>query len=92
MVRARRKLKIKGLRLHDLRHEATSSLSEKGLTPTEVSTMTGHKTPNTLKRYTHLDVTAIARELDSGLRGGAQPATIAAVDPLLPFASSRQNA
>lgn len=63
VVRARRKLKIKDLRLHDLRHEATSSLFEKGLTPIEVSTMTGHKTLTTLKRYTHPDVTDIAKKL-----------------------------
>ena len=62
VVRARRKLNIKDPRLHDLRYEATSALFEKGLTPIEVSAMTGHKTLNTLKRYTHPDVTAIARK------------------------------
>lgn len=61
--RARDKLGIKNLRLHDLRHEATSKLFEKGLSPMEVATMTGHKTLNTLKRYTHPNVTMIARKL-----------------------------
>jgi integrase len=63
VVRARRRLGIEDLRLHDLRHEATSSLFEKGLSPIEVSTMTGHKTLNTLKRYTHPRVMDIAKKL-----------------------------
>ena len=61
--RARAKLGIKNLRLHDLRHEATSQLFEKGLSAIEVATMTGHKTLNTLKRYTHPNVTEIAKKL-----------------------------
>ncbi len=63
MLRACKKLNLKDLRLNDLRHEATSKLFEKGLSPIEVATMTGHKTLNTLKRYTHPDVTEIARKL-----------------------------
>ncbi|HKJ07837.1 MAG TPA: site-specific integrase [Gammaproteobacteria bacterium] len=42
------------LRFHDLRHEATSRLFEKGLNPMEVASITGHKTLQMLKRYTHL--------------------------------------
>lgn len=45
---------IKDLRFHDLRHEATSRLFEKGLNPMQVSSITGHKTLQMLKRYTHL--------------------------------------
>ncbi len=45
---------LRGLRFHDLRHEATSRLFEKGLNPMEVSAITGHKTLQMLKRYTHL--------------------------------------
>ena len=45
---------IEGLTFHDLRHEATSRLFEKGLNPMEVATITGHKTLQMLKRYTHL--------------------------------------
>ena len=45
---------IEGLTFHDLRHEATSRLFEKGLNPMEVSAITGHKTLQMLKRYTHL--------------------------------------
>ena len=45
---------LAGLRFHDLRHEATSRLFERGLNPMEVSAITGHKTLQMLKRYTHL--------------------------------------
>ena len=45
---------IKGLTFHDLRHEATSRLFEKGLNPMQVAAITGHKTLQMLKRYTHL--------------------------------------
>ena len=38
-----RKVKINDLHFHDLRHEATSRLFEKGLNPVEVATITGHK-------------------------------------------------
>ena len=37
-----------------LRHEATSRLFEKGLNPLEVVTITSHKDPKMLMRYTHL--------------------------------------
>lgn len=45
---------IDGLRFHDLRHEATSRLFEKGFNMMEVATITGHKCLSMLKRYTHL--------------------------------------
>ncbi|WP_205736261.1 site-specific integrase [Acidiferrobacter sp. SPIII_3] len=45
---------ITGLTFHDLRHEATSRLFEKGLNPMQVAAITGHKTLQMLKRYTHL--------------------------------------
>ncbi len=45
---------LKDLRFHDLRHEATSRLFEKGLNPMQVAAITGHKTLQMLKRYTHL--------------------------------------
>ncbi|MDT0499073.1 tyrosine-type recombinase/integrase [Algiphilus sp. W345] len=50
--RACRRAGIVGLRLHDLRHEATSRLFELGLDMMEVSAITGHKTLDMLKRYT----------------------------------------
>ena len=41
-------------RWHDLRHEATSRLFEKGLNLMEVATITDHQDLKMLKRYTHL--------------------------------------
>ena len=49
-----RKVGINDLRFHDIRHEATSRLVEKGLNPVEVATITGHKDTKMLMRYTHL--------------------------------------
>lgn len=51
------------LRFHDLRHEATSRLFEKGLNVMEVATITGHKTLDMLKRYTHLKAEDLAKKL-----------------------------
>ena len=45
---------IENLHFHDLRHEATSRLFEKGLNPVEVATITGHEETKMLMRYTHL--------------------------------------
>jgi len=46
---------IADLRFHDLRHEAISSLFEKGLTLPEVQSMSGHRTLDQLMRYSHAD-------------------------------------
>jgi len=54
---------IKGLRFHDLRHEATSRFFEKGLNPMQVAAITGHKTLQMLKRYTHLKAEDLAELL-----------------------------
>nr|WP_198980096.1 site-specific integrase [Herbaspirillum sp. ASV7] len=48
---------------HDLRHEATSRLFEKGLNVIEVARITGHKTLAMLDRYTHLDVSKLVQKL-----------------------------
>jgi integrase len=45
---------LEDLRFHDLRHEAATRLFERGLNPMQVATITGHKTLQMLKRYTHL--------------------------------------
>lgn len=42
------------IRFHDLRHEAVSRLFEKDLNVMEVASISGHKTLQMLKRYTHL--------------------------------------
>lgn len=51
------------LHFHDLRHEAASRLFEVGLNVMEVASITGHKTLQTLKRYTHLRAEELALKL-----------------------------
>ena len=46
-----------------LRHRTTSRSFEKGLNPVEVATITGHKDPRMLMRYTHLRAENLARKL-----------------------------
>jgi integrase len=54
---------IEDFRFHDLRHEATSRFFEKGMNMMEVATITGHKTLQMLKRYTHLKAEDLAKKL-----------------------------
>src|SRR5208282_6819713 len=56
---------IENLHFHDLRHEATSRLFEKGLAIQEVAAITGHKTWAMLKRYTHPRPEDLLRKLAS---------------------------
>jgi integrase len=49
--------------IHDLRHEATTRLFEKGLNIMEVASITGHKDLRMLRRYTHLKAEDLARKL-----------------------------
>jgi integrase len=65
VARAIRRAGLEDLRLHDLRHEATSRLFERGLTIEEVAAITGHKTWTMLRRYTHLRPENIAAKLRS---------------------------
>ncbi len=60
---ARDKAGITDLRLHDLRHEATSRFFERGFDVMEVSMITGHKTLAMLQRYTHLHAGRLAARL-----------------------------
>lgn len=62
-VRICKHLNIIGLRLHDLRHEATSRLFEKGLDIMQVKSITGHKSMQMLSRYTHLKADELAKML-----------------------------
>ncbi len=58
-----KKAGVKELRYHDLRHEATSRLFERGFTMMEVASITGHKTLSMLRRYTHLSPADLAEKL-----------------------------
>jgi integrase len=53
--RAVERARIDDLHFHDLRHEAISRLFERGLNVMEVALISGHKTLQMLKRYTHLE-------------------------------------
>ncbi len=59
-----KRAQIKDLRFHDLRHEATSRLFELGLDKIEAASITGHKTLQMLKDYTHLRAEKLARKLN----------------------------
>ena len=62
--KAMRRAKMTGLRFHDLRHEAVSRLVEAGLNDQEVAAISGHKSMQMLKRYTHLRAEDLVRRLD----------------------------
>lgn len=61
------KTRITDLRFHDLRHEAVSRLFELGtLDMMEISAISGHKSLQMLKRYTHLRARLLVSKLDGG--------------------------
>ncbi len=55
------------LHFHDLRHEAVSRFVEMGLSDQEVSAISGHKSMQMLKRYTHLRAEDLVERLDRSL-------------------------
>jgi integrase len=55
---------MRGLRFHDLRHEAVTRLFEKGLNAIEVGMVSGHKTLSMLQRYTHFRSEELVYKLD----------------------------
>lgn len=67
--RARENARIVGLRFHDLRHEAVSRLVEAGLGDQEVAAISGHKSMQMLRRYTHLRAEDLVEKLDRLLPG-----------------------
>lgn len=52
-------------RFHDLRHEAVSRFVEAGLSDQEVSAISGHRSMQMLKRYTHLRAEDLVAKLDT---------------------------
>jgi len=62
--RALKRAGISDLRFHDLRHEAVSRLVEAGLGDQEVAAISGHKSMQMLKRYTHLRAEDLVERLD----------------------------
>lgn len=55
------------LRFHDLRHEALSRLSDKGLNVMEIAHISGHRTLAMLRRYTHPCHETLLSKLDKNL-------------------------
>ncbi len=55
---------ISDFRFHDLRHEAVSRFVELGLGDQEVAAISGHKSMQMLKRYTHLRAEDLVVRLD----------------------------
>ena len=58
------KLGLGDFRFHDLRHEAVSRLVEGGLSDQEVAAISGHKSMQMLRRYTHLRAEDLVQKLD----------------------------
>lgn len=58
---------LSDLHFHDLRHEAVSRLVEAGLSDQEVAAISGHKSMQMLKRYTHLRAEDLVSKLDRAL-------------------------
>lgn len=57
-------LGLEDLHFHDLRHEAVSRLVEAGLSDQEVASISGHKSMQMLRRYTHLRAEDLVIKLD----------------------------
>jgi integrase len=63
-VRACERANIAAFHFHDLRHECLSRLAERGdFSVLEIAAVSGHKTLQTLKRYTHLQAEKLAQKL-----------------------------
>lgn len=60
----KKNLGLSDLRFHDLRHEAVSRLVEGGLSDQKVAAISGHRSMQMLKRYTHLRAEDLVEELD----------------------------
>jgi len=61
---AKKKAGLDDFRFHDLRHEAVSRLVEAGLSDQEVAAISGHKSMQMLRRYTHLRAEDLVSKLD----------------------------
>ena len=58
-----KRLQIRNLRFHDLRHEAISTFFEMGLSVPEVQLMSGHRTLDQLMRYSHANIEMIKQKV-----------------------------
>ncbi|MGX2041500.1 site-specific integrase [Methylocaldum sp. MU1018] len=63
-TRLKKELGLEDFRFHDLRHEAVSRFVEAGLSDQEVAAISGHKSMQMLKRYTHLRAEDLVEKLE----------------------------
>jgi integrase len=56
---------LKGLRFHDLRHQAITELLEKGLSDQTVKSIAGHVSPRMLDHYSHIRLQAKRQAVES---------------------------
>lgn len=61
----KKSLGLADLHFHDLRHEAVSRLVEGGLSDQEVSAISGHRSMQMVRRYTHLRGERLVNRLDN---------------------------
>jgi integrase len=64
-MKLKRECGLADLHFHDLRHEAVSRLVEAGLSDQEVAAISGHKSMQMLKRYTHLRAEDLVHKMDA---------------------------
>jgi integrase len=92
-TRACHVLGIEDLRFHDLRHEATSRLFERGYQIHEVAQFTLHESWNELKRYTNLKPENVRElklpEARAALRAPGRQAIVVSAQP--PSRAARQS-
>lgn len=60
----KKRVGVVDFKFHDLRHEAVSRLVESGLSDQEVASISGHKSMQMLRRYTHLRAEDLVAKLD----------------------------
>ncbi len=75
------KCEISDLHWHDLRHEGTSRLFERGLTTAEVMSITGHSTQEMVDRYSHYSAAIVHAKLE---RETDATALLAEIEFLIP--------
>ncbi|CFY80831.1 shufflon-specific DNA recombinase [Salmonella enterica subsp. enterica serovar Typhi] len=81
---ALQRLNIVDLHFHDLRHEAISRLFELGtLNVMEVAAISGHRSLNMLKRYTHLRAYQLVSKLDARRRQTLLSLILPVLNPLM---------
>jgi len=59
---------LSDVRFHDLRREAVSRFVEAAFSDQEISAISGHKSMQMLKRYTHWRAEDLVTRMDSALR------------------------